>query len=163
MCLKYAELEKSLGEIDRSRCLYNYASQFADPCTDGDFWNKWHVFEVQHGDEDTFREMLKTKRTVSASYTQASLFLPHFVRQLSPASNNVNPQESSRILGFVSAGVESQFTGGMEPDATEDIDMQEERVEIVHKDVSSSMLAGGVGRRRDGSTLERIKRQKNSS
>ncbi|GKV45903.1 hypothetical protein SLEP1_g52930 [Rubroshorea leprosula] len=106
--------------------------------------------------------MLKTKRTVSASYTQASLFLPHFVRQLSPASNNVNPQESSRILGFVSAGVESQPTGGMEPDATEDIDMQEERVEIVHKDVSSSMLAGGVVRRRDGSTLERIKRQKNS-
>ncbi|GLU23084.1 hypothetical protein SLE2022_391160 [Rubroshorea leprosula] len=113
MCLKYAEQEKRLGEIDQSQCLYKYASQFADPCTDGDFWNKWHASEVQHGDVDTFREMLKTKRTVSAGYSQASLFLPHFARQLSPASNNVNPQESSRILGFVSAGVVSQPIGAI--------------------------------------------------
>ncbi|GLT30113.1 hypothetical protein SLA2020_049330 [Shorea laevis] len=39
MCLKYAELEKSLGEIDRARGIYVFASQFADPRTDGDFWN----------------------------------------------------------------------------------------------------------------------------
>ncbi|KAK6120790.1 hypothetical protein DH2020_045466 [Rehmannia glutinosa] len=65
MCLKYAELEKSLGEIDRSRALYKHASQFADPRSDPDFWNKWHDFEVQHGNEDTFREMLRVKRSVS--------------------------------------------------------------------------------------------------
>lgn len=70
MCLKYAELEKSLGEIDRARGIYVYASQFADPRSDADFWNKWHEFEVQHGNEDTFREMLRIKRSVSASYSQ---------------------------------------------------------------------------------------------
>lgn len=70
MCLKYAELEKSLGEIDRSRGIYVFASQFADPRSDLNFWNKWHEFEVQHGNEDTFREMLRIKRSVSASYSQ---------------------------------------------------------------------------------------------
>lgn len=70
MCLKYAELEKSLGEIDRARELYKHSSQFADPRSDPDFWNKWHEFEVQHGNEDTFREMLRVKRSVSASYSQ---------------------------------------------------------------------------------------------
>lgn len=70
MCLKYAELEKSLGEIDRSRALYKHASQFADPRSDPDFWEKWHNFEVLHGNEDTFREMLRVKRSVSASYSQ---------------------------------------------------------------------------------------------
>ncbi|GLT30383.1 hypothetical protein SLA2020_051850 [Shorea laevis] len=31
MCLKLAELEKSLGEIDRARGICVFASQFADP------------------------------------------------------------------------------------------------------------------------------------
>ncbi|GAB2271613.1 hypothetical protein Dimus_006444 [Dionaea muscipula] len=70
MCLKYAELEKRLGEIVRARAIYTFASQFADPRTDPDFWNRWHEFEVQHGNEDTFREMLRIKRSVSASYSQ---------------------------------------------------------------------------------------------
>jgi len=73
MCLKYAELEKSLGEIDRARGIYVFASQFADPRSDPEFWNKWHEFEVQHGNEDTFREMLRIKRSVSASYSQVTL------------------------------------------------------------------------------------------
>lgn len=75
MCLKYAELEKSLGEIDRARGVYVFASQFADPRSDGDFWNKWHEFEVQHGNEDTFREMLRIKRSVSASYSQVGALI----------------------------------------------------------------------------------------
>lgn len=78
MCLKYAELEKSLGEIDRARALYKHASQFANPGSDPDFWVKWHEFEVQHGNEDTFREMLRVKRSVSASYSQVTQHCPDF-------------------------------------------------------------------------------------
>ncbi|KAL6287547.1 hypothetical protein ACE6H2_011937 [Prunus campanulata] len=62
MCSKYAEVEKSLGEIDRARGVYIFASQFLDPRSDVEFWNKWHdEFEVQHGNEDTFREMLRIR------------------------------------------------------------------------------------------------------
>lgn len=156
MCLKYAELEKSLGEIDRARAVYVFASQFADPRTDGDFWTKWHEFEVQHGNEDTFREMLRIKRSVSASYSQTHFILPEYMmqkdqtltlddakdklklagvpedemaaleRQLAPSSNNVNAKDGSRKVGFVSAGVESQADGGLKPVATEDIELPEE-------------------------------------
>jgi hypothetical protein len=31
MCLKYADLETKLGEIDRARGVYGHAAQFADP------------------------------------------------------------------------------------------------------------------------------------
>lgn len=68
MCLKFADMEKRLGEIDRARAIYGHASQFCDPRTSPDFWTKWEAFEVQHGNEDTFKEMLRIKRSVQAQY-----------------------------------------------------------------------------------------------
>lgn len=75
MCIKYAELERTLGEIDRARAIYVHASQSADPRSDTVFWSKWNDFEVQHGNEDTFREMLRIKRSVTASYSQVRISL----------------------------------------------------------------------------------------
>ncbi|KAL6557474.1 hypothetical protein OROMI_017824 [Orobanche minor] len=155
MCLKFAELEKSLGEIDRSRAIYKHASQFADPRSDADFWNKWHEFEVQHGNEDTFREMLRVKRSVSASYSQTHFILPEYLmqkdqlqtleeakdvlkkagvaedemealeRQLLPSANETTAKDAGRKLGFVSAGVQN----GGEPTTKinkEDIELPED-------------------------------------
>ncbi|QBZ57169.1 hypothetical protein PoMZ_02093 [Pyricularia oryzae] len=68
MCLKFADMEKRLGEIDRARAIYGHASQFCDPRTTPAFWTKWEQFEVQHGNEDTFKEMLRIKRAVQAKY-----------------------------------------------------------------------------------------------
>ncbi|CAO3590727.1 unnamed protein product [Absidia cylindrospora] len=68
ICLKYADLERKLGEIDRARAIYGFASQFFDPKLFPDFWQTWHDFEVQHGNEDTFKEMLRIKRSVQAQF-----------------------------------------------------------------------------------------------
>ncbi|KAI1821670.1 TPR-like protein [Xylaria intraflava] len=68
MCLKFADMEKRLGEIDRARAIYGHASQFCDPRTNMAFWTKWEQFEVQHGNEDTYKEMLRIKRSVQAQY-----------------------------------------------------------------------------------------------
>lgn len=68
MCLKFADMERRLGEIDRARAIYGHASQFCDPRTNAGFWQKWEAFEVQHGNEDTFKEMLRIKRSVQAQY-----------------------------------------------------------------------------------------------
>lgn len=68
MCLKFADMERRLGEIDRARGIYGHASQFCDPRTTPVFWSKWETFEVQHGNEDTFKEMLRIKRSVQAQY-----------------------------------------------------------------------------------------------
>lgn len=138
MCIKYAELEKSLGEIDRARKIYVYASWLADPRSDGaDFWSKWHEFEVQHGNEDTFRDMLRIKRSVSARHSQTHVMLPEYLmqkptvdeamdalkkagvpedemaaleRQLAPAAPKTAMDSGNRKLGFVSGGVQSSET-----------------------------------------------------
>jgi pre-mRNA-splicing factor SYF1 len=75
MCLKFAEMEKRLGEIDRARAIYGHASQFCDPRTNPEFWAKWEAFEVQHGNEDTFKEMLRIKRSVQAQYNTEVSFI----------------------------------------------------------------------------------------
>lgn len=80
MCLKFAEMERRLGEIDRARAIYGHASQFCDPRTTPAFWSKWEAFEVQHGNEDTFKEMLRIKRSVQAQYKYVS---PHSLFLLS--------------------------------------------------------------------------------
>ncbi|XP_031127266.1 pre-mRNA-splicing factor SYF1 [Ipomoea triloba] len=155
MCLKYAELEKSLGEIDRARVLYKYASNYADPRSDPGFWDKWNEFEVQHGNEDTFREMLRVKRSVSASYSQTHNILPELLmqkdqmqtleeakdvlkqagvdddqmaaieRQLEPNVDETATRDKSRVVGFVSAGVVE--SGAQKTTANnEDIELPEE-------------------------------------
>ncbi|XP_042907950.1 pre-mRNA-splicing factor syf1 homolog isoform X2 [Parasteatoda tepidariorum] len=75
MCLKFADLEKKLGEIDRSRAIYAHCSQMCDPRTNQDFWRTWKEFEVRHGNEDTMREMLRIKRSVQATYNTQVNFM----------------------------------------------------------------------------------------
>jgi pre-mRNA-splicing factor SYF1 len=55
MCMRYAELERKLGEIDRARAIYAHASQYCDPRVEPKFWSEWNNFEIEHGSEDTFR------------------------------------------------------------------------------------------------------------
>jgi hypothetical protein len=55
LCLRYAALERRLGEVDRARAIYVHASTLADPRGDRAFWEEWNGFEVKHGNEDTFR------------------------------------------------------------------------------------------------------------
>jgi len=75
MCLNFAEMERRLGEIDRARAIYGHASQFCDPRSTPIFWTKWEQFEVQHGNEDTFKEMLRIKRSVQAQYNTDVSFI----------------------------------------------------------------------------------------
>jgi pre-mRNA-splicing factor SYF1 len=75
MCLRFAALERKLGEIDRARAIYAHASQFCDPRTNPEFWAEWHSFEIDTGSEDTFREMLRIKRSVQAQFNTESSYL----------------------------------------------------------------------------------------
>ena len=98
LCLKFAELESTLGDIDRARAIYAHCSQMCDPRVRGvalldttnpseqgdedfieisqvqiKFWDQWTNFEVAHGNENTLKELLRIKRTVQALYnTQVS-------------------------------------------------------------------------------------------
>ncbi|KAL8803268.1 MAG: hypothetical protein Q9200_006287 [Gallowayella weberi] len=89
MCLKFAEMERRLGEIDRARAIYGHASQFCDPRTTPAFWSKWESFEVQHGNEDTFREMLRIRRSVQAQYnTDVNFIASHALERSQQQRSN---------------------------------------------------------------------------
>ncbi|KAK5657718.1 hypothetical protein OQA88_2790 [Cercophora sp. LCS_1] len=118
MCLKFADMEKRLGEIDRARAIYGHASQFCDPRTNPAFWTKWEQFEVQHGNEDTFKEMLRIKRSVQAQYNTdvnfiASQALARAQKQAENGGEEVDPEVADAMeqlerqarapVGFVAA------------------------------------------------------------
>lgn len=75
MCLRFAAMERKLGEIDRARGIYAHASQFCDPRVHPRFWQEWNTFEIETGSEDTFREMLRIKRSVQAQFNTEASYL----------------------------------------------------------------------------------------
>jgi pre-mRNA-splicing factor SYF1 len=75
VCLRFAALERKLGEIDRARAIYAHASQFCDPRVNPRFWSEWNSFEIETGSEDTFREMLRIKRSVQAQFNTEASYL----------------------------------------------------------------------------------------
>ncbi|KAL8699179.1 MAG: hypothetical protein Q9224_001528 [Gallowayella concinna] len=96
MCLKFAEMERRLGEIDRARAIYGHASQFCDPRTTPAFWSKWESFEVQHGNEDTFREMLRIRRSVQAQYnTDVNFIASHALERSQQQQQQRSGQEAN--------------------------------------------------------------------
>lgn len=94
MCLKFAEMERRLGEIDRARAIYGHASQFCDPRREPGFWQKWESFEVQHGNEDTFKDMLRIKRSVQAQYK----YISHTLKGASVTNQLLVPTSALSLL-----------------------------------------------------------------
>lgn len=62
MAVRFAQLETTLGEIDRAREVYKYAAMNAADPRDDSEWKAWHDFELANGAEDSFRDMLRIRR-----------------------------------------------------------------------------------------------------
>ena len=73
MGLRFANIERKIGEIERARSIYTHLSQFCNPSSktgDGSsLWKIWEKFEVTHGDQDTYTDYLRTKKTVELRYS----------------------------------------------------------------------------------------------
>ncbi|XP_014203459.1 pre-mRNA-splicing factor SYF1 [Copidosoma floridanum] len=107
MCLRFAEMETKLGEVDRARAIYAHCSQICDPRVTANFWQIWKEFEVSHGNEDTMREMLRIKRSVQALYnTQVNMMS---AQMLSSATSQVNDTlDAMKILDNKAAETAAQ-------------------------------------------------------
>ncbi|KAG6836647.1 hypothetical protein H0H93_005477 [Arthromyces matolae] len=114
MCLRFAAMERKLGEIDRARAIIAHASQFCDPRVYPEFWANWHAFELDTGSEDTFKEMLRIKRSVQAQFnTEASYLAAETIaaKQGTRPAQEVEPQDAmasaekqaGSVKGFVAA------------------------------------------------------------
>ena len=73
IALRFADLETKLGEVQRARVIFTYASQFCNPQTQVTFWEMWRDFEARYGNTDTFKEMQRTKRSVQAEFMQVGV------------------------------------------------------------------------------------------
>eukprot|EP00750_Incisomonas_marina_P012374 INCI16752.2.p1 GENE.INCI16752.2~~INCI16752.2.p1 ORF type:complete len:673 (+),score=157.37 INCI16752.2:1141-3159(+) len=94
MCLRFAEMERKLGEIDRARAIFVYASQMCDPRVVVKFWQTWRDFEVAHGNQETYKDMQRVKRTVSAQFSQAN----HMTAEMNTAAPQVlSDAEATRL------------------------------------------------------------------
>ena len=72
--MEYANMERKLGEVDRARLILTHASHAADPRKEPAFWRFWKEFEELHGNEDTFRDMLRVQRSVESAFSQVNIF-----------------------------------------------------------------------------------------
>ena len=89
MCLRFADLERTLGEIDRARAIYGHCSQMCDPRVAPGFWEvtaqfihalscRWPRFQCQQFDTglDSFFFWLK------CVFVQDSFDLKTFQREM---------------------------------------------------------------------------------
>ncbi|KAF8163140.1 protein prenylyltransferase [Crassisporium funariophilum] len=109
ICLRFAALERKLGEIDRARAIYAHASQFCDPRTNAHFWSEWNSFEIETGSEDTFREMLRIKRSVQAQFNTEASYLA--AQTISARQGNKAAAEDNEAPDAMSAA-EKQANNG---------------------------------------------------
>jgi len=72
VCLEFAAMEVRLGEVDRARAIFRHGSQLIDPKHDKElsYWAVWRQFEEEYGNEDTFRDMLRMRRSAEVAFSQ---------------------------------------------------------------------------------------------
>ena len=128
LVIQYANLERKLGEVDRARAILTHGSSIANPAKHKDFWREWNSFEVRHGNEESFREMLRIKRSVAASYSDQH-FNVAIIDAASVAVGDVEDEgkaedleedlpPATRVQGFVRSGIEGNTLKGSVQDKT---------------------------------------------
>jgi pre-mRNA-splicing factor SYF1 len=113
MCLRFAALERKLGEIDRARAIYAHASQFCDPRINPQFWSEWNTFEIETGSEDTFREMLRIKRSVQAQFNTEASYLA--AQTISAKQGTKKVQETDDLQDAMAAAEKQAYNGANGP------------------------------------------------
>lgn len=93
------------------QAILQHASQFSDPRRHPTFWQHWREFEEAHGNEDTFRDMLRVRRAVETAYSQVNYLAQDMLAgeaaSSSEAKENQNHNEALGLDAFQRA--ESQL------------------------------------------------------
>jgi pre-mRNA-splicing factor SYF1 len=92
IALRFSKFEEKLGELERARAIYAFGAQLANPEVATAYWDKWQEFELLHGNQDTFREMLRVKRAIQSQFKST---LVQFVPSSTPApsQSEANPMQ----------------------------------------------------------------------
>jgi pre-mRNA-splicing factor SYF1 len=116
------------------------------------FWSQWHDFEVAHGNEDTFTDMLRVKRTVQAQFSQANYMAaemlteaPHIVSDAEAAQQEA--EKAARLAGRTGGGSGGGGGGGAGMSAMERsaANILKSAVAVAPQKRSSGAMLGGEG------------------
>ncbi|GKY97340.1 hypothetical protein MPSEU_000692400 [Mayamaea pseudoterrestris] len=117
ICIDFFKMETTLQETERARVILAYGAQMADPRRMPEYWKEWNEFEIAHGNEETFREMLRVKRSVEAAFStinynaagmsdKTSTLTDEEAMKMIASQEGLDldqPAASTGIAGFVSA------------------------------------------------------------
>ena len=101
MCLRFAGMETKLGELERARALYTHAASFCDPATHTAFWSQWQDWEVKNGSEETFRDMLRVKRSVAGKFATGAAVIAGIIsssQAMVPATKGKRAREDVQTV-----------------------------------------------------------------
>lgn len=143
MCIRFAEMETQLGEVDRARMIYSHCSQFCDPrITEVEFWDKWRDFETRFGNTENLADMNLVKRSVETKYnTQQNVMNVHLSKSRAAAAGGAGGledcmqsleaslQKVPNPIAFVSGGTSGAMRDGGENPEVLDVDMGEDEDE----------------------------------
>lgn len=144
VCQDFAKMEMTLQEVDRARAIFAYGAQSADPRRIPEYWKDWNDFEIANGNEDTFREMLRVKRSVEAAFSTVNY-------NAAGMAENIGTLSTEEAMAMVASaeGVEIEepkksnvqgFVPSKRPAATANLEDMEERVAKLRKATGMSTV-----------------------
>lgn len=99
---QFIDLETLLKQFNRARSIFKFICllEHPDAAIMNNLWSKWKEFELNHGSETSFKDMLRFKRTLEVEFKSKGIILDNtknigFVKSTSTtkAEENVNPEE----------------------------------------------------------------------
>ncbi|AQZ16721.1 SYF1 (YDR416W) [Zygosaccharomyces parabailii] len=96
--LQFVESEAQMGELERAREILKYGAQLQPPVNNRVLWEFWEEFELQNGDKESYKSMLKLRRKLESEVivnTQAESQKEGNVQFVAAASETrpLNPEE----------------------------------------------------------------------
>jgi pre-mRNA-splicing factor SYF1 len=93
-----------------------------------DFWQQWHEFEVKHGNEDTFKEMLRIKRSVQLQFnTEVNLLSAQIQAGRDKQEQQQQPQikfkPATQTTGFIPSNTDKNNESADKTNNTHQIDL----------------------------------------
>lgn len=108
LCLEFCAMETSLDQPERARAILTYGAQMADPRRMPEYWRAWNEFEIAHGNEETFREMLRVKRSVEAAFSTVNY---NAIGMSENVENLTNEEAMSMIAAQEGVELDQPMTG----------------------------------------------------
>ncbi|KAJ3309448.1 hypothetical protein HDV04_006026 [Boothiomyces sp. JEL0838] len=161
MAIKFAEMETKLGEVDRARAILGYSSQICDPRVDQQFWQIWHEFEAKYGNEDTYKEMLRIKRSVQAKFNSQVSFISSQILQARKEKDLQEQQNNNtKVSGFVRAAETEPKQEAKEDENPDEIEIEDSDDEQVVEKTVPDAVFGSLKEDENIGAKDRFKRKR---